>query len=141
MTESTPADQATPLQPTFRPTAPVQAVPIQTAPIQTVPIQTVPIHRKRVQVEADDGPLLTGAEELRAGWQRIKAGFVDNPRGSVAEAAAVVEEAAEMLTARLRARQQRIRDSWEANGSGRDTEALRIALLHYQSLFDKMTGE
>jgi hypothetical protein len=92
-------------------------------------------------VDADDGPLLTGAEELRVGWQRIKAGFVDNPRGSVAEAAAVVEEAAEMLAARLRARQQRIRESWEANGSGRDTEALRIALLHYQSLFDKMTGE
>jgi hypothetical protein len=41
----------------------------------------------------------------------------------------------------LRARQQRIRESWEANGPGRDTEALRIALLQYQSLFDKMTGE
>ena len=136
MTESTSADEATPLQPTFRPTAPVQAVPFQTVPVQTLPVQS-----QRTRAETDDGPLLTGAEELRAGWQRIKAGFVDNPRGSVAEAAAVVEEAAEMLVARLRARQQRIRDSWEANGSGRDTEALRIALLHYQSLFDKMTGE
>jgi hypothetical protein len=141
MTESTSAGQAAPLQPTFRPATPVQAVPIQTRPIQTRPIQTRPIQSTRMPVEADDGPLLTGAEELRAGWQRIKAGFVDNPRGSVAEAATVVEEAAEMLAARLRARQQRIRESWEANGSGRDTEALRIALLHYQSLFDKMTGE
>jgi hypothetical protein len=126
MTESSSASQATSPQPTFHPTVPVQPVPTQS---------------KRVPVETDEGPLLTGAEELRVGWQRIKASFVDNPRGSVAEAAVVVEEAAEMLAARLRARQQRIRESWEANGSGRDTEALRIALLRYQSLFDAMTGE
>jgi hypothetical protein len=101
----------------------------------------VPVRDRRLAADDDEGPLLADTEELRLDWQRIKAGFVDNPRGSVAEAAAVVEEAAEMLAARLRARQQRIRESWEANGSGRDTEALRIALLHYQSLFDKMTGE
>ena len=88
---------------------------------------------------ADEEPL-TGADELRAGWQRIKAGFVDNPRGSVAEAAGVVEEATEMLVAALRARQQRIRDTWDSDGRSRDTEALRVALLGYQSLFNRIAG-
>jgi hypothetical protein len=92
-------------------------------------------------VDDDEGPLLPGAGELRAGWQRIKAGFVDNPRGSVTEAATVVEEATEMLVAALRARQGRIRDTWDGDGPSRDTEALRQALLTYQSFFKRITGQ
>jgi len=91
-----------------------------------------------------EGPLVAATGELRAGWQRIKAGFVDNPRGSVAEAAGLVEEAGEMLIAELRERQQRIRDSWDndwdSDGPARDTESLRLALLSYQSLFDRLSG-
>jgi hypothetical protein len=96
--------------------------------------------RQASAADDDEGPLAAATGELQAGWQRIKAGFVDNPRGSVAEAAGLVEEAAEMLIATLRERQQRIRDTWDGDGPARDTEALRLALLRYQSLFDRMSG-
>jgi hypothetical protein len=88
----------------------------------------------------DDEPLLAGVEELRAGWQRVRIAFVDNPRGAVAEAAGLTDEAAEALAAALRERRHRIRASWDANGSGRDTEALRLALLRYQALFSQIVG-
>jgi hypothetical protein len=88
----------------------------------------------------DDEPLLSGVEELRAGWQRVRIAFVDNPRGAVAEAAGLTDEAAEALAAALRERRHRIRASWDANGSGRDTEALRLALLRYQALFSQIVG-
>jgi hypothetical protein len=126
MTQPQSADDATRPQPTFRPAVPVQPVPIQT---------------KRVPVIDDEEPLLTDVGELRAEWQRIKARFVEDPHGSVAEAADVVKDAADTLAAALRARQQRIRDTWDADVLGRDTEVLRVALLRYQSLFNQMTGE
>jgi hypothetical protein len=85
-------------------------------------------------------PLLAEADELRAGWQMIRAGFIDDPRGSVAEAANVVEKAAEMLVAALRAQQDEIRSSWDGDGSGIDTESMRQALLNYQSLFNRIAS-
>ena len=71
----------------------------------------------------------------------IRAGFIDDPRGSVVEAANVVEKAAEMLVAALRAQQDQIRGSWDGNGSGIDTESMRQALLTYQSLFNRMASQ
>jgi hypothetical protein len=89
----------------------------------------------------DDEPLLSGVEELRAGWQRARTSFVDNPRGAVAEAAGLADEAAEALAAALRERRQRIRVTWDGDEPTRDTEALRLALLRYQALFSKMVGD
>jgi hypothetical protein len=86
----------------------------------------------------DKALLLAGADELRAGWQMIRAGFIDDPRSSVAEAANVVEKAAEMLVAALRAQQDEIRSSWDGDGSGNDTESMRQALLAYQALFNRI---
>jgi hypothetical protein len=101
-----------------------------------------PADADAVLAPAEDGKLLPLAEadELRAGWQMIRAGFIDDPRASVAEAANVVEQAAEMLVAALRAQQDRIRDSWDDNGSGVDTESMRQALLTYQSLFNRIAS-
>ena len=127
---------------------PLQAVPSQPAPSPAVPPQTVPSQaalfreRRRPADDEDEPPLLADVGELRAGWQKIKAGFVDNPRGSVTEAANVVEEATRMLVAALRARQDRIRDSWDGGASGRgDTESMRQALLTYQALFNRIAGQ
>jgi hypothetical protein len=124
---------------------PLQAVPSPVVPSPSVPSQAVPfqaaLFRERRGPVDDEGPLLPDAGELRAGWRRIKAGFVDNPRGSVTEAATVVEEAIEMLVATLRARQGRIRDTWDGDGPSRDTEALRQALLTYQSFFKRIIGQ
>jgi hypothetical protein len=141
MTQPEPADDFTRPQPTFRPAIPAQPVPVQPVPIKPVPIKPVPIKTARASASNDEGPLLTDVAELRAGWQQIKARFVEDPHGSVAEAADVVAEAADKLAAALRASQQRIRDTWDADVLGRDTEVLRVALLRYQALFNHMTGE
>jgi hypothetical protein len=111
-------------------------------PAPTVPQPILSIARQPGRPPADDdAPLLSGLEELRAGWQRVKASFVDNPRGAVAEAAGLADEAAEALAAVLRERRHRIRASWDCEATARDTEALRVALLRYQALFDRITEE
>jgi hypothetical protein len=127
---------------------PLQAVPSQPGPSPAVSPQTVPSQaalfreRRRPADDDDELPLLANADELRAGWQKIKAGFVDNPRGSVTEAANVVEEATTMLVAALRSQQDRIRDSWDGGPSGReDTESMRQALLTYQALFNRIADQ
>jgi len=97
--------------------------------------QPVPVQARRT-LPGDEGPLLTDADELAVSWSRLKAGFVDNPRGSVAEAATLIEDATETLVAALRARQDRMRDGWDRDG--RDTESLRQALLTYQALFNRI---
>jgi hypothetical protein len=66
---------------------------------------------------------------------------VDNPRGAVAEAAGLADEAAEALAAALRQRRQQIRGTWDGDGPSRDTEALRRALLSYQALFNRIARD
>ena len=92
------------------------------------------------EVDADvGGPLLTEAEELRSSWHEIQAGFVDDPRGSVAQAAMMVEETAETLVATIQERERVLRGTWEGNGAAADTEKLRIALCKYRTFFEKIT--
>ena len=85
------------------------------------------------------GPLLTEAEESRASWQRIQAGFVDDPRGSVAHAAMMVEETADTLVAAIQERERVLRGTWEGTSAAADTEKLRIALGKYRTLYDMIT--
>jgi hypothetical protein len=113
----------------------VEGAPAQAPPVPDA-VQPVPIQARRVIV-GEAGPLLADAEDLASSWSRLKAGFVDNPRGSVVAAADLVEDVTETLVAALRARQDRIRDSWDRDS--RDTESLRQALLTYQGLFNRIT--
>jgi hypothetical protein len=79
----------------------------------------------------------TDQEDSQASWQRIKSGFVDDPRASVEEAAAIVEEAAETLVATIQERERVLRGAWEGNGT--DTERLRTAFRDYRTLYDKLS--
>ena len=63
-----------------------------------------------------DGPLLSDADELRTSWPRIQAAFVDDPREAVADAAGLVEHAAQALTSALRQRQRQLRAVWDRDG-------------------------
>jgi hypothetical protein len=88
-----------------------------------------------------DGPLLPDAAQLRGNWQQVQASFVDDPRGSVAEAAALVDHAAQALAGALRQRQRRLRESWDtadgaADGASPGTEELRVAMQRYRRLFN-----
>ncbi|MBE3014834.1 hypothetical protein IL992_37535 [Microbispora sp. NEAU-D428] len=68
-------------------------------------------------------------EALESRWREIKTGFVDDPRRSVEQADALVEEALSALTSR----RQALLDQWKDNERG-DTEALRLALHEYHAL-------
>jgi hypothetical protein len=89
-----------------------------------------------------EGPLLADATQLRGNWHRIQASFIDDPRGSVAEAAALVDHAAQALAGALQQRQRILRESWNpasgeaAGGKSPDTEQLRIAMQHYRKLLN-----
>jgi hypothetical protein len=95
--------------------------------------------------EIDDGPLLDSTASLRQSWQRIQAEFVDDPQASVREAAEIVSELTETVVSTIQRREQRIRSSWEGNGSGvpgtgnTDTEQLRTTFRRYRALFDQLT--
>jgi hypothetical protein len=88
-----------------------------------------------------EGPLLPDATQLRGNWQQVQATFVDDPRGSVAEAAALVDHAAQALVGALQQRQRRLRESWDStdgatDGASPGTEELRVAMQRYRTLFD-----
>jgi len=105
-------------------------------------------HRGQVTEPAadqTDGGLLADAARLHAGWQRIQAGFVDDPREAVADAADLVEHTAQAFVGALQQRQRQLLGMW--NGDGRpagtaeqitDTEQLRLMMQRYRSLFDQL---
>jgi hypothetical protein len=109
----------------------------------------------------DDRPLLGNAPELRASWHRVQAAFVDDPRGTVSDAADLVEHATQALIGALRQRQRELRQMWDGAGStdgvrprtggeptaGRkaagqgvadSTEQLRLLVQRYRALFNQI---
>ena len=94
-----------------------------------------------------DQPLLSGDTELLARWQRLQAGFIDDPQVAVAGAADLVDQAGQALVDALRQRQRQMRAMWDrspADGSAApgtvnaDTEQLRQVMLHYRVLFNQL---
>jgi hypothetical protein len=89
-------------------------------------------------VTADDS-LLGDSGPLLAQWKQAQAGFVEDPRASLNEAAGVVADAASMLEAAIRERQENLRGEWDVSGKA-DTETLRQAMLVYRRLLDKLVS-
>ena len=94
-----------------------------------------------------DQPLLSGDTELLARWQRLQAGFIDDPQVAVAGAADLVEQAGQALVDALRLRQRQMRAMWDRSSADRsaapgemnaDTEQLRQVMLHYRVLFNQL---
>jgi hypothetical protein len=83
------------------------------------------------------GPLVADAAELRTILQRLQAGFVDDPRGSVSEAAELVDHATQALVGALQQRQRQARELWDGDETP-DTEGLRLALQRYRALFNQI---
>ncbi|ETK36613.1 hypothetical protein [Microbispora sp. ATCC PTA-5024] len=76
------------------------------------------------------------AEDVDQRWREIKAGFVDDPRQSVEQADALVDEALAVFTKR----RQSLLDQWK-NSENSDTEALRLALREYHTLLLQLNGK
>src|ERR1700722_20138487 len=95
-----------------------------------------------------NAPLLGDSVGLRASWQAAQAGFVDDPRAAVADAAELVEHPAQTLIGSLQQRQSQLRAQWDNNGSGdlgadspgalSDTEQLRHLMQNYRNLFNQL---
>jgi hypothetical protein len=92
------------------------------------------------------GSLLPDATEFKARWQQVQFRFVDDPAGSVTEAADVIAQITAKLEAAIQERQRAIsdrqralRDRWN-EGKSTDTESLRETLLMYRALLDQLTG-
>jgi hypothetical protein len=99
------------------------------------------------------GNLLPDAEQYTAQWQQIQYRFVDDPQGSVTEAAdvisqvttrleAAIEERKRAIEERQRAIQERasaLRGRW-GEGSDADTETLRETLRMYRAFMDQLIG-
>jgi hypothetical protein len=144
---------ADPSEPTLNETDDVPVVPAQaTAPVTEVPVaETAPTGTEVpfssvAAVEADE-PLLADAVGLRASWQQAQAGFVDDPRAAVADAAELVEHTAQTLIGSLQQRQRQLRTQWDDNGPAAgsagpgelsDTERLRHLMQDYRSLFNQL---
>jgi hypothetical protein len=98
-----------------------------------------------------NAPLLGDPVGLRASWQQAQAGFVDDPRAAVSDAAELVEHAAQTLIGSLQQRQRQLRTQWDNNGSGEvgaaatvdgsDTEQLRHLMQNYRNLFNQLVKQ
>jgi len=99
--------------------------------------------------EADDGlgdfsdltygSLLPDAAEFKARWQQVQFRFVDDPQGSVTEAADVIAQVTAKLEAAIAERQRALRGRW-SEGKSADTESLRETLLMYRAFLNQLTG-
>ena len=99
------------------------------------------------------GNLLPDAAQYSAQWQQIQFRFVDDPQGSVTEAADVISQVTTRLEAAIQERQRAIEERQRAiqerasalrgrwgEGSNADTETLRETLRMYRAFMDQLIG-
>jgi hypothetical protein len=99
------------------------------------------------------GNLLPDAAQYSAQWQQIQFRFVDDPQGSVTEAADVISQVTTKLEAAIQERQRAIEERQRAiqerasalrgrwgEGSNADTETLRETLRMYRAFMDQLVG-
>lgn len=84
-------------------------------------------------------PLLSAAdsESFRSRWTETQTTFVDEPRGSVESADALVAELMQTLAASFANERSGLEEQWE-HGEDVDTEELRNALRRYRSFFERL---
>jgi hypothetical protein len=87
---------------------------------------------------ADDAaPLLADSEGFQSRWEEIQVRFVDEPRGAVEDADALVATVMQRLAEGFAQERERLESQW---GRGEDisTEDLRVALQRYRSFFQRL---
>lgn len=75
--------------------------------------------------------------ELEQKWNEIQARFVDEPRGSVEEANALVSDLMDRLVSSFSDQRERLEGQWE-RGDDVTTEDLRMVLMRYRSFFGRL---
>jgi hypothetical protein len=89
--------------------------------------------------ERETGPLFSSdeAKDLRARWDAIQVGFVDEPRRSVERADNLVAGTMKRL-AEIFAQERSNLESQRDQGENVSTEDLRLALRRYRSFFSRL---
>ena len=75
--------------------------------------------------------------DLRGRWDQVQASFVDEPRGAVEKADALVAEAISRLAEGFARTRADLDGQWK-RGDSVSTEDLRQALRHYRSFFGRL---
>jgi hypothetical protein len=86
-------------------------------------------------VEAASAALVTNGDQLHDDWARIQSSFVDDPHGSVSQAADLVAQVTSTLVTAVQERERTLRGAWDSQ-RGADTENLRNALRDYRAFFE-----
>ncbi|MBI5950426.1 MAG: hypothetical protein HY865_02100 [Chloroflexi bacterium] len=79
------------------------------------------------------------SEDLRARWNEVQGGFVDEPRSAVQQADALVSEVVEKITRMFASEHGSLESQWK-QGNDVTTEDLRRALQHYRSFFNRLVA-
>jgi len=89
--------------------------------------------------DSSAGPLLpaTEVQDLRAKWDRVQTGFVDEPRTAVKEANDLVAAAIKQLEDSFNSAREGLERQWD-RGDQVSTEDLRVALRKYRAFFDRL---
>jgi hypothetical protein len=74
---------------------------------------------------------------LRARWDNVQAGFVDDPKECVHKADGLVSDVVGRLADGFTEARSRLEDQW-ARGEEASTEDLRLALRRYRDFFDRL---
>ena len=77
------------------------------------------------------------ASQLRARWDSIQVGFVDEPRKAVQEADALVSATIKRLSEVFANERQNLEQQWDRNENV-STEDFRVALRRYRSFFSRL---
>ena len=70
-------------------------------------------------------------------WEKIQAGFVDEPRESVEQADALVANLMQRLASSFAEERKHLESQWD-EGDDVSTEDLRVALTRYRSFFERL---
>ncbi|MGH2527360.1 MAG: hypothetical protein ACRDG2_11500 [Actinomycetota bacterium] len=90
--------------------------------------------------EIDERRPLFDDDELgtyRSRWDEVQARFVDDPRGTVKDADALVNDVMERLTQTFTDERSSLESRW-SEGKDASTEDLRVAMQRYRSFFARL---
>ena len=77
------------------------------------------------------------AQSFRDRWQQVQSRFVDDPRGAVADADALVGDVTQTLTSRFADQRSGLERQW-SEGEDVQTEDLRQTMQRYRTLFERL---
>lgn len=89
--------------------------------------------------EEQSAPLFSQDQtnDLRARWDAIQGGFVDEPRQAVEKADNLVAEAMKQMAEMFADEREKLEGQWD-RGDNVSTEDLRVALRRYRSFFNRL---